>query len=194
MEKTIYNGKEFNYYQITEIILGELSSAIRVSIYAKPEFSHEQMREIRLGLESCETIDWTRLGSYAYKLVESYAKPEFSHEQMRERRLKINSILDICNKYDIEYFHPNGSNGYFVISRQRKSNYSYAIMHEILDGLDKGLDVTIYAKPEFNAQQMSQIRQGLKKGLDVTIYAKPEYSASQMKEIKLSLLNQLEKC
>ncbi len=49
-------------------------------------------------------------------------------------------------------------------------------MKEILLGLDRGLDVSIYAKPEFDADQMKQIRLGLEKGLNVSIYARPEFN------------------
>ena len=59
-------------------------------------------------------------------------------------------------------------------------------------GLEKGLDVSIYAKPEFNTAQMSFIYYGLKEGLDVSIYAKPEFSATQMKLIYWGLKHGLD--
>ena len=36
-------------------------------------------------------------------------------------------------------------------------------MDQILYGIEQGLDVSVYNKPEFNTDQMSQIRKGLKK-------------------------------
>ena len=45
---------------------------------------------------------------------------------------------------------------------------------EIIIGLEDNLDVSIYAKLDFNEFQMFQIRTGLEDGLDVSIYAKPE--------------------
>jgi len=181
MEKTIYDGKEFNYYQISEIMLGEMQS-LNTSIYAKPEFLHEQMREIRLGLEIC--YYGYELGTYAKKMVESYAKPEIHASQMREIRIKIEKIENICCEYGLYY---DNQLKYFRIS-DKKVKGGWSAQNEILQGLEKNLDVSIYAKPEFNAQQMCQIKQGLKKGLDVSIYAKPEIPASQMREIRLSLL------
>ena len=38
---------------------------------------------------------------------------------------------------------------------------------------------------------MKQIKKGLKQGLDVSIYAKPEYNSSQMSEIRENLENKL---
>lgn len=50
-------------------------------------------------------------------------------------------------------------------------------MHEIRYGLTEGIDVSIYASPEFNAEQMQQIR-------DTSIYADPKFNLWQMREIK----------
>lgn len=58
-------------------------------------------------------------------------------------------------------------------------------MSKIRLGLLNGLDVSVYAKPEFDNQQMSKIRLGLADGLDVSVYAKPELSWKQMEEIRL---------
>lgn len=60
-------------------------------------------------------------------------------------------------------------------------------MKEILTGLENKLDVSIYAKPEFTDSQMEQIREGLEQGVDVSIYAKPEFDELQMTEIKYGL-------
>ena len=38
-------------------------------------------------------------------------------------------------------------------------------------GLEEGLDVSIYAKPEYNEWQMEQIRLGLKDHIDVGVYS-----------------------
>ena len=49
-------------------------------------------------------------------------------------------------------------------------------MLEIRYGLEEELDVSWYAKPEFDWEQMRLIRGGIKEGIDPVIYAKPEYS------------------
>ena len=58
---------------------------------------------------------------------------------------------------------------------------------EILEGLEKNLDVSFYAKKEFTCYKMEQIRLGLEEGFDVSIYANPKYTWKQMEEIRLGL-------
>ena len=43
---------------------------------------------------------------------------------------------------------------------------------QIKKGLEDNLNVSIYAKPEFESFQMRQIKSGLKRNLDVSVYAK----------------------
>lgn len=65
-------------------------------------------------------------------------------------------------------------------------------MEEISKGQNSGVDVSIYAKDEFNSGQMIEIRQGLENGVDVSVYAKPEYSEFRMKAIRDGLENGLD--
>ena len=58
---------------------------------------------------------------------------------------------------------------------------------EIEIGIQKGLNVTYYAKKEFLAIQMRQMRLGLEENLAVAKYAKPEYDWFQMEEIREGL-------
>lgn len=51
-------------------------------------------------------------------------------------------------------------------------------LHEIRKGLASGVDVSLYALPEFNWAQMYEIRKGLESGIDVSVYAKPEFHHS----------------
>ena len=60
-------------------------------------------------------------------------------------------------------------------------------MKQIRLGLEKKINISIYAKPEFNSDQMFQIRLGLEQGLDVTYYAKPEFDWLQMEEAIIGL-------
>lgn len=60
---------------------------------------------------------------------------------------------------------------------------------EINLGIEKGLDVSWYARPEFNSQQMQQIREGLEQGLDVQMYARTDYDFLEMEKIKKELVN-----
>jgi len=56
-------------------------------------------------------------------------------------------------------------------------------MKEIRDGLEDGLDVSVYADPKYDKDQMYEIRRGLEEGVDVSWYADPEYDNLQMWQI-----------
>ena len=58
---------------------------------------------------------------------------------------------------------------------------------QIEKGIIAGVDVSIYAKPEFGWLQMEQIRFGLEGGIEVSIYAKPEFDWRQMWQIREGL-------
>ena len=55
-------------------------------------------------------------------------------------------------------------------------------------GLEKNLDVSMYANPDFDTYKMEEIYLGLEENLDVSIYAKPEYSWRVMRKIRNHLL------
>ena len=63
-------------------------------------------------------------------------------------------------------------------------------MKEIRLGLEGNVDISKYAKSEFDDWQMRQIKLGLKANIDVSIYAKPEFNDYQMREIRLELLKE----
>lgn len=65
--------------------------------------------------------------------------------------------------------------------------YQKAQNQEIKLGKEEGLDVSIYADPQFNWLQMEQIRMGLKDKLNASIYADPSYNYETMRQIRLSL-------
>ena len=62
--------------------------------------------------------------------------------------------------------------------------------HRIIKGLNDNLDVSIYAKKEYNWLQMEQIRLGLEDNIDVSVYAKTEISWREMEEIRKKLENE----
>ena len=85
---------------------------------------------------------------------------------------KIYNNLSIENLTKTEWFNQ------FNINQQE----------EILKGLENNLDVSVYAKPEFDWEQMFEIREGL----DVSIYAKTDFSDYQMDEIRKGLEQNLD--
>ena len=84
---------------------------------------------------------------------------------------KIHSNLNIENLIKTDWFEQ------FSINQKQ----------EILKGLKEDVDVSIYAKPDFDCFQMKEIRLGLGCSLDVSQYAKKEFVWFQMKEIRLKL-------
>ncbi len=67
-----------------------------------------------------------------------------------------------------------------------KQSYLEEQNQEIRLGLEEGLDVSIYSKPELNWMQMEQIRMGLKDKVNVSAYADSAYGYNTMKQIRLS--------
>src|SRR6266516_5826693 len=59
----------------------------------------------------------------------------------------------------------------------------------IARGIKENLDVSIFAKKEYNYKQMSLIRAGLYDKIDINLYLNPNYSENVMKEIYYLLIN-----
>lgn len=75
-----------------------------------------------------------------------------------------------------------------------KFKFNAAQMREIKVGQILGIDISVYAKPEFDGLQMREIRMGLdktrfEKNIKVSVYAKPEFDYFQMQEIRMGLEN-----
>lgn len=60
-------------------------------------------------------------------------------------------------------------------------------MRIIQDGIQKNLDVNLYAKPEFDWMQMEQIELGLEAKIDASLYADTSYSPDLMKYIRFCI-------
>lgn len=65
--------------------------------------------------------------------------------------------------------------------------YQKAQNQEIRRGKEEGLDVSLYANPEFNWLQMEQIRMGLRDKIDASVYADPANNYETMRQIRISL-------
>ena len=61
-------------------------------------------------------------------------------------------------------------------------------MFYIKEGLKKSLDISWYAKKEFDWEQMQIIFFGLKDNLDVSFYANEKFTAEKMRKIREELL------
>ena len=67
------------------------------------------------------------------------------------------------------------------------SGFTQDQINEIQEGLELGLDTSVYAKKEFFAIQMRQIRLGQMERLPVEVYASTDYDWFQMEEIRSGL-------
>jgi len=59
---------------------------------------------------------------------------------------------------------------------------------EIKIGIIQCLDVSLYAKTEFDYNQMFEIRKGLEDNLNVSVYAKPELDSKEMAQSRGRML------
>ena len=87
--------------------------------------------------------------------------------------------FDEAQKREIKY----GIESQVDISVYAKTDYDSFQMFEIRIGLQEDLDVSLYANPDFDPTEMNIIRTGLRKGLDVSQYAKTELNWQEMYEV-----------
>lgn len=109
---------------------------------------------------------------------------KYGEQQEIEEKNNIN--LSIYNSFQRDEIKKGLEKG-LDVSIYANPQYDADQMIEIRWGLEKRVDVEIYAKQEFNGDQMYEIREGLEKGLDVNSYANPQLDASQMEELRLQL-------
>ena len=81
----------------------------------------------------------------------------------------------------------------FDVSIYNKPEYDYAQMEAIYEGMEQGLDISWYANPEFDSFKMRIIKLGLEKGVDVSSVAKPELDEYDIFAGILKLIHEKEK-
>ena len=74
-----------------------------------------------------------------------------------------------------------------VLPVERMKQLSLPALIEIRKGLENDIDVSIYAKPEFNWRQMQEIRKGLEARIDASSYADPKFAWAHMSSIRKQL-------
>ena len=77
------------------------------------------------------------------------------------------------------------------VSVYMDGRYSWLDMEEIRKGLKQGIDMTAYREAGYSTAQKREIRKGLARGLDVSIYDKKDFLSEQMKQIRLGLQDKL---
>ena len=128
-----------------------------------------------------------------------YNKKENIRKEINQKMEKIYNNLNIENLMKTEWFNQfdafqqkeirYGLEEGLDVSVYATPEFDWEQMNSIRFGLIVNLDVSIYAKEEFDKYQMFYIREGLRENLDVSKYAKPEYTWQEMKVIRDELLN-----
>lgn len=116
-----------------------------------------------------------------------------THWRMREARLGLEAGVDLfrhakeCYNYkQLETTRQIAVAG-LVLPVEHTKQLNVPSLIEIRKGLYNGIDVSIYAKPEFKWQQMREIREGLEAGIDVSSYADPTIPWTQMSDMRKQL-------
>lgn len=143
-------NKNFNENQLY-FIRKAIQKKLDITIFKEQIFDEYQMKQIIRGLEDNLNISL-------------YAKKEFNGQQMYEIR------LGLLKGFDVWYANPNYEARIMFLARMALTFYP-------------DFDFKSYIKQGFNEEQLELILQGLKEKLDVTKYAKIEFDESKMKEI-----------
>jgi F0F1-type ATP synthase delta subunit len=146
------------------------------------EFNILQLREIKEIIKNQPTIldyvnkqDSVNKIHYIGKLLDHDINSSYPITQYNEEQLEI--ILE-CTKNNIN--HP------FLHDPEN----SHEQMQEVAYGLESNIDVEIYAKKIFDADQMSEIRESLEDGLpkdQVNKYVDPQYDWAHMQFLRKAL-------
>lgn len=171
----MYNGKEFTEQQMSLILLGS-SHGLNINSFAKPFYSPEKMSNIISVLTgrtnrydgkdyTDEQIALIKAGLEDEFDVDIYADPEYSPEKMEA------IMLILVSDCSLEF--------------QDLGKFTLNQLNLILKGIEEGLKVYLYAKPEFTYEQMQEIYYGLKKSVDISGYSNPVYSWEKMRLIRL---------
>lgn len=156
-----YVGSGFDSNQLAVIIKG-LRQGINVKIFANPEISAENMKQMLLN-EINKRYKPKETYSNRYK----YKGKIYTRKQMILIKKGLNENLDVSLYAD--------------------DKFSCDQMLVILRGLREGLDVSVYASPSYTPAHMNLLRKGLKEGLNVSKYANPELKEAQYVNIYMKL-------
>ena len=152
---------------------------------------------------SLEKKDWNNVLLETRKQVEiqtaeegetTEIEGEFTEVTDGKELAKMNEEILNDNRFDEKQKQAllEGIENGLDISVYANPNYDSYQMNEIRWGLEKNLDVTQYATTKYNWRQMSQIREGLERNLDISVYADSKYYDLQMEQIRLGLEDKLD--
>lgn len=116
----------------------------------------------------------------------------FDEKQVKEIKLGLEQNIPVHGYTSLIFDAREMEIARKFLSNIDTSIFSYKQLNEICWGVKSQVNVSIYAKPEFNWEQMKQIREGLESSIDISLYAKPEFNWKQMREIRLGLEQKLD--
>jgi hypothetical protein len=168
-----------------EVIVQGINDGLDVSIYMDPRFSAEHMELIRILMRS--GVDPKPYANPNLNLnhhmsdiilraeqsgidLHEYLERGLDTDQLHEVHMGLETgCVGVMEKYAFPIFDP-------LQLRQIRygcgGDYGY-----------EDIDISLYAKPEFNWMQMDIIRTGLQLGLNASVYANPEMGWEEMKRI-----------
>lgn len=119
---------------------------------------------------------------------------EFTEVTDGKELAKMNEAILKDNRFDEKQKQAlrEGLENGLDISVYANPSYDSYQMNEIRWGLEKNLDVSPYATTKYNWRQMSQIREGLERNLDISVYADSKYDDLQMEQIRKGLEQKLD--
>ena len=186
-------------------IFGALKSGLDLSPFDIDNLSEYQLQQVILGLRAgvdvCSYADPSNDNMFEdrVKLVrECVGNALASGENVTQQQLNIiahykNDGLDTTAwenyKFDRDRLEQivKGLEKHVDVDVFAKPKFSKEQMYEIRHGLMEDCDVSVYATTDFNAEQMCEIRKGLRIGLDVKPYATTDFDMHQMYEIRQAI-------
>ncbi|MBR0090179.1 MAG: DUF342 domain-containing protein [Lachnospiraceae bacterium] len=94
------------------------------------------------------------------------------------------------NVFQLEQIR-QGLNEGLDVSVYEHPQYSWIDMEEIRKGLKQGIDMSRYREAGFSTEQKREIRKGIARGVDVSQYDRIEYLGEQMRQIRFGLMSKL---
>ena len=183
-----------------------------ISLVKGKDFDEDQLKEIHSGVENNLVVDYAdpSYDSYKMEVIKNAliynVKIDYGFEvpSFTFRNKAINGFEQKVNVIPFLLKYPKLSTSKIDIiiygltlnvpdiKDYINQGFNYDQLFEIFYSIEKGIDTSLYAKPQFDYQQMEQIRYGLEKELDVTVYADPEFTWEQMEQIRWGLTNEVD--
>ena len=178
-------NKKFNYEQLKEIQDG-INQNLKVT-YNDPTLSAEKMGIIKNALINNIKVNVEDLNFP----IKDWHKIEIEKGFNQNINI-IPYISKGLNRQSVQVVMFALTKGLKEIDNYLYSDFDSNQLYEIYDGLEQGLDVSIYAKNYYSSSQMELIKSGLEAGINVTPYLNPEFTDQQMLQIYFGIIHKID--